>query len=819
MLKNYFKIAVRNLTKYKIYSAINIFGLAIGVACCILISLYVINEWSYDSFHAESDRIYRASVKEDYGEGDIYFNTTTPLVLKPTLEQHIPEIESATRRYLFNDLVKQDEYSESFSEPIQLVDPSFFSIFDFEFLKGDASSVFTSPNQVVLSEPAAKRYFDDEDPIQKSLLIKIGDKFQPFTVTGVIEEAPANSSIQYQILIPFEKGKDMFNPRAYQAWYNVAPETYVLLNKTADYKTVEAKFPAMMRQVLGDEEYENSNYTVALQPLTDIHLNVDMPMGIATVSNPVYSYVLAAIALLLLLIACINFMTISVSRSADRAKEVGIRKTIGALRRNLMYQFWGETLLMTVLALAVGIIFVELLLPLFNSLSGTHLSFTFNGDSMLLLIALTVSISLIAGVYPALILSGFEPIQILKGKLQIKGDKSLFHRSLVVFQFCLSIFLIASTLIIQKQLNYVRSVDLGYEKEQVLVIQTDATSAPGQGFSSLIDQATQKRDLLRSKIASLSSVKDISSSVYTPAQLGWISVDYRDPNDKKHEFNVNIVDEQYLKTMDISVTSGRHFSVDNTSDARRALIINEAMANEFNWENPVGKRLPGTFDDHEIIGVTENFNYESLHSEVKPLAITINPSIIFSGIDNLSFLNSPSPRITLKLASSDLPETINTIQTAWDEITGGQPFNYLFLDQAIDQQYRQEERLSKIVTAGSMLAIFIACLGLFGLASLSSSRRAKELGVRKVLGATSTSIVMLLNKEYTKLIVVAFFIAAPLSFYATHLWMQDFAYKTTVGITQFIIAGIVTTSIALLAVGYQSLKAALANPVDSLRSE
>ncbi|MDX1587014.1 MAG: ABC transporter permease, partial [Balneolaceae bacterium] len=426
MIHNYIKIAFRNLFKHKVYSVINIFGLAVGITCCLLITLYISNEWSFDKFHGKSDRIYRAWVHEDYGEGDIYFNTVTPMVLKPTLEENIPEVESVARRLQFADLVKPDEQSEAFSESLQLVDPSFFEIFDFEMLRGDPQTALSQPNQVVLSLEASKRYYGETDPMQQNLLIKMGSEFEAYTVSGIIENAPKNSSIRYQLLLPFEKGRQLFSEQAFTNWFSVSPETYVLLKSDVSPETVEQKFPSMMRQALGQEEYERSSYSVGLQPLTDIHLNTEMPVGIASVSDPTYSYILGAVALLILLIACVNFMTLSVSRSTSRAREVGIRKTVGAQRKHLMIQFWGEALLMTVMALGFGVILAELLLPYFNMLSGTSLSLDINGTLGYTFTVLAVFISLVAGIYPALILSGFRPVEVLKGKIQIKGDKSLF---------------------------------------------------------------------------------------------------------------------------------------------------------------------------------------------------------------------------------------------------------------------------------------------------------------------------------------------------------------------------------------------------------
>ncbi|MBO6623063.1 MAG: ABC transporter permease [Balneola sp.] len=801
------------------YSFINISGLALGVACCALILLYTTNEWSFDEFHSKSDRIYRAWTLEDYGEGDIYFNTVTPFVLKPTLEQSIPEVEQIARRYVFNDLVKRSESDESFSTSIQAVDPEFFSIFDFELLRGDSEQLFSGLNEVVLTPELANQYFENEDPLQKTLLIMMGGQFQAFTVTGIIEKAPSNSSIQYELLIPMEKAKTILNPNSLLNWYSVTPETYVLLNEQADLTSVQAKFPAMMEQALG-EDYNEGEYEVGLQPITDIHLNTEFPVGIASVSDPTYSYILGAIALLILIIACVNFMTLSISRSTSRAKEVGIRKTIGAERHHLMYQFWGEALLMSVFSVCLGALLSEFLLPYFNQLSGTQLSLQLSADSILLYSGLALFISLIAGIYPALVLSNFKPIEVLKGKLQIKGDKSLFRKGMVVFQFTISIFLIACTLMVNKQLDFLRSKDLGFQKEQVVILQTDLKLGPQMGFSQITQESVRKKELFESQISGNSSVLDLASSIYTPAQQGWIGVDFKDADQQTRRMNINFVDADYLNMMGIKVIEGRSFSDEITSDERRAIIVNQALVDDYGWDNAIGKKLPGSnFEDHEIIGVVENFNYQSLRTVVEPLAMSINPSLLLSGIANIGFFNSPSPRISLKISAENIPETIKNLEQTWSAVSPGTPFDFQFLDSSIDSQYRQEERLQKIAISGSTLAIIIACLGLFGLASLMISRRVKEIGIRKVLGASAASITLLVNKEFTILVLVSILLAIPMAWYAIGAWLDDFAYKADMGFWMYLLAGGIAISISWITISIQSIKAAQVNPVNSLKSE
>lgn len=826
MLRNYLKIAFRNLHRSPAHSFINIFGLAVGIACCILIMLFVGNEWSFDRFHTNSDRLYRAWVHEDYGDDEIYFNTVTPLVLAETIESHIPEVEATTRLFNFTNLVKRPVQETSLSQTVSMVDPAFSRMFDFALTGGDPGSVFDIPNSVVITQEIAGQYFGQHNPVQEMLSIRIGETFEDFIVTGIIETPPTNSSIQFDILIPFSNSQKIFSENAHTSWFNVSPETYVLLREHAKIQDVETKLASMMHAVLGErygEEYLQSDfvYTVGLQPIVDIRFDTGFPAGIAPVSNPVYSYILAAIALMVLLIACVNFMTLSISRYTSRIKEVGIRKTIGAQRRQLMYQFWGEALLMTIFALVSGVIISELMLPTFNMLSQTELTIAFTWDTLGFFAAITLVISLAVGLYPAVILSGFKPIEVFKGRMILSGERSLFRQIMVIFQFTLSIALIAGTLIIGKQLDFVRSKNLGYQKEHVLVVPTDLRAGPGNPLVKVLEDANRLRDRLSSELSGYAQIERISMSSYTPVQQGgWISADFREPDGRKREFHINIVDHGFVETYRIEVVQGRNFSPDIASDERRAILVNQALVNDYGWENPIGRRLPGAnFEDHEIIGVVKNFHFESLHMPVAPLVLTINPSIVFSGIDNVGFSGSSNPRISFRIASDNLPSTLSLIEHTWESSADGAPFGFTFVDQAVDAQYRQEERLSQIAGFGSTLAIIIACLGLFGLASLMMVRRTKEIGIRKVLGASVVGIVTQLSKDFLKLVLIGFIIATPIAWYAMNRWLEDFAYRIEITWWVFIIAGGLSLVIAFLTVSFHALRAATSNPVEALRYE
>lgn len=818
MLKNYLKIAVRNLSNDKLYSVINIFGLAVGIACCILIGLYVQNEWSFDQFHSKSDRIYRAWEKERRHDGSEALNSATPVPLGQALQDNIPEVEQTAYLYQTSNLVQTSNRADALNQQMIVTDASFFNIFDFKLLRGNPSKVFKNPQSVVITRETARRFFGSEEPMQKTLKIRLGSKFYNFTVTGIIAKAPSNSSLKYYMLLPKENLKHLLPQKQLHSWFNIFGTTYVLLQKDPDPSQLKSKLSSMVKSILGKDVYRQTQFTIGLQPLTDIHHNTDFPKGLATVSDPAYAYILGAIALLILLIACVNFMTLSISKSSSRAQEVGVRKTLGALRQHLMYQFWGEALLMTLLALGLGITFAEILLPFFNELSGTSLQFHYTSLSVAAMLGGVLLISLIAGIYPAFILSGYRPVQVLKGRLSLSADKSLFRKTMVVLQFALSIALIIGTLIVHKQLNYVQNKDLGYQKNKIVVINSELPAAVGE---QLIEQAFQRKRLLQNKLNSTTDVSDLAVSSYTPNQMaGWFRLGFRDDQDKERKIHGNIVDADFIPTLGIKVLKGRNFSNENPSDKQHAIIVNQALVDYFGWKHPIGQHLPGPkFRDHEVIGVVENFNYESLHTPVEPLAMAMSPKLLFSGVNNMSISNSPSPRYSLKISSSNLSATMSHIKQGWRQIAPGTPFEYTFVDQALDSQYRQEQRLSKIVTSGSVLAIVIACLGLFGLASLMIARRTKEIGVRKVLGASSSSIVLLVNKEFTKLVAVAFVIAVPIAWYAMQQWLQDFAYRIDIGAGIFLMAGLAALVIAWFTVSYQSVKATLINPVESLKSE
>lgn len=826
MFKNYLKIALRNLLRNKLYSFINIVGLAVGLSVCILILLYVQFEWSFDTFNTKSDRIYRAWINIITSDGQSHRGAITPLPLGQALKENIPGVEATTRLYAFQDLVKTQSDAEGHPGQFMMADPAFFKIFDFKLLQGDKSTVFSSPNSIVLTPEMARRFFGKKDPLQQTLSIKIGEQYRDFSVTGIVETPPANSSIQYQMLMPFSNGRYMF-PELRHSWFpKIYSTTYVLFQKGVQPNQMTGKLDDLVRQELGDQ-YRKGSYTIGFQPLTDIHLDTRYGEVIANVTNPAYAYILAVIALLVLVIACINFITLSVSQSTSRAKEIGIRKTIGAERRNLMFQLWGEALLITIFALALGVILSELFLPHFNQLTDTTLSLNFTWLKLLSITGMAFLVSLMVGVYPALVLSGLSPNEILRGKLKPlngTGRQDHFHKGMVIFQFTLSMALIIATFIVHSQMNYVRTTNLGYNKDELVVLPSGLSRLSGRGSSqsgSLVDKSRMRRRLLESKSQSIPGVRNISATIFTPVQLsGWYNIGFKDDQGQQQELHFNIIDMHFLSTMGIKLVKGRDFSESNISDQQNGIIVNEALVKHFGWKDPIGKRLPGPdFEDHQIIGVVQDFHYQSLYTPIEPLVLAMNPELILGGINRIILLTSPQPRYLIRLHSDNLPATMNQLKKVWSEVSPGTPFDYTFVDVVLDQQYRQSEHFSEIVTTGSILAIILACLGLFGLTSLMVVRRTKEIGIRKVVGASVTGVVILLSRDFLKLVGIGFLIAVPVAWYAMHRWLQNFAYRIHIGVGIFVLAGILAMVIALITVGWQAMRAARANPVEALRYE
>jgi putative ABC transport system permease protein len=817
MLKNYFKIAFRSIWRSKAHSAINIAGLSLGIACCVLIVLFVKDEWTFDAFHSKADRIYRAFVKENYGENQEFFNTVTPFPLGPTLKDNLAEIQYQVRINPFGTQVKSGEYQ--FSEQVTIAGEHFFDVFDFRILKGEKSKLLSGANNVVITERIAEKYFGKEDPINRVITIQISDKPEDFFVKAVVENPPINSSIRFSLLISDLNYPKLFSERVLtSSWFNVNPETYVLLKEGVDVNALVEKFPPIFRTAVGEEAYNESNYTVGIQPLTGIHLDTSFPTGIAPVSNPRYSYILSAVALLILFVACINFVTLSVGRSLKRAKEVGIRKVVGALRGQLITQFIGEAVLITVFSLVLGFFLALICLPLFNDLAAKELSLEFNGFIALVAMGLLVVIGLIAGSYPAFILSNFRPVIILKGSVQGLSSRQGLRKALVGVQLVLSVFLISSTLIMRNQLDYLQNKNLGFNREQLAVVQLIVPR--GGQLPERVLRGFEMVQQFKDQLSRLPDIAGVCGSSHDFANGNWTGVGYTDVNGTYRNFSMNVVEPDYFAVLQMEFAAGRNFDANSPADARRSVIVNEAFVKALQWDDALGKKIPGrNFGDHEVIGVVKDFNYASLYTRVEPLVLVMDPSIILQGIENININNSPIPKLLIRLKPGNMAVAIDQIKEIWNKLTGNQEFSFTFVDQAIASQYASDQNLGKIIRIATLLAILIGSLGLYGLASLAMQNRTKEIGIRKVLGATEQSLLMLLSKDYLYLVLVSLLVSIPFTWYFMSDWLSGFEYKVGIGVEVFLISGCVAMAITLLTIGWQAVKTSWTQPAETLKYE
>ncbi len=803
MYKNYFKVGFRYLTRHKGYTAINLMGLAVGIACCLLIMLFVKSEWSFDRFHTKSERLYRAWLEEHY-KGEVFTNTVTPIPLAPVLQAGIPEVQTTCRIAAFNTLVKYN--GQSFNDPVNMVDSNFFDLFDFPLAEGQTGKALAANNALIITKKAATKYFGTAPAIGKNLELQLGNDKVLFTVQGVAENIPYHSSIQFDLLIPFSNAHYLYSPNAMtRGWSNVSVESYVLLKNKESAAVAQAKIPSILDPIVADN-YKPGEYIVRLQPMRDIHLNNALPAGNVAPTDPKYAYILATIGLLILLIACINFVILSVGRSTTRAMEVGVRKVLGAYRKQLLQQYWMEALLLTFFAFVLGIGLALVFQKSFNQLANRQLALSFDAFTILFCLLLILVIGLLAGIYPALVLSKFKPIQVLKGKLA-SGGMGFFRKTMVVGQFVASIVMITGTIAVGKQLDYLRNKDLGYNKEHVVIIPTNKSRKEGTVLGE------------RFKLAMARDPEVINStiSLFSMTEPGWMNMGYTDDKTVFRQFRFNVIDADFVPAMGLTMAAGQNFSGTNSSDSNY-ILVNEALVREYGWKDPLGQRLPGKYTQR-VLGVVKDFNFESLHTTVKPLVMAIKPDSIFRQSSDVSMAFAAQPRISIRFRPGNLKQHMEQLQKTWKTVAGDQDFEFRFLDDALNAAYEQEQRLGNIVRYASFLSIFIACMGLFGLATLVVVRRTKEIGIRKVLGADIGRIVFLVAKDFVLLVLVASVIALPIAWWALHRWLEDFAYRTRIPVWIFGAAAVIALLIAICTVGVQAIRAARANPVKSLRME
>jgi putative ABC transport system permease protein len=797
MLSNFLKMTLRVMLRHKFYSLINILGLAIGIAICLLILLFIKDEISYDRYHSKSDRIYRTLIDFKGHDGSLI----TPMneyKFGDFVKTDFPELE-VVRLYPQNAIVEFEdiEYQEN---QIFFAEENLFEVFDFELMQGDAATALVEPFTLVLSESTAQKYFGNEDPIGKILRFNAQAEAK---VTGVIRDIPENSHFQADIFVSMITGKQVFSPMVLNNWGELSTYTYVLLPPGVDAGSVESRFPQFIEKNIGEGASENREIT--LQPMLDIHLHSHYYNEIEANSDIKYIYISSAICLFIILIACINYMNLATARSVKRTKEIGVRKTLGAQKQSLIGQFLSESVVLAGFSLLVAVGITALALPVFNGFVGKSLTLNpvYNWDIYLGLIGLTGLLGLLAGSYPSLYLSSIKAVQIFQERNLQDSSTAWLRKGLVVFQFAISIILIAATLVVFSQWDFLRNKDLGYKKDQLVLV-----PIPGSGnYSSLKTQLESNPNILSVGASNKQLTGALSSNLPFEAE------GFERDEDSHQSIKLVTVDYDFLSTLGVEFAQGRDFSREFVNDQNESYILNEAAVRMIGWDDAIGKRFM-TFDlinsdwserEGRVVGVVEDFNMESLYNAVAPVVYFISDT----------WLNW----MTIRLSGQHVPATIDFIRDAWLQYGSEPAFTYNFLDEQIDQLYRNEERFFQLFSAFTLLAIFIACLGIFGLSAFTAEQRTKEIGVRKVFGASVSSIITMLLREFTVLVGIGFLVAAPVAYWLMSGWLQDFTYRIPLGPVPFVLAGVLALVLAWITAGLQSAKAAFANPIRALRYE
>ena len=797
MFQNYFKVTFRSLKRHKAYSFINFAGLAVGMACCILILTYVHWELSYDRYHERSARIFRLAVNGDIN--DRAFNiacVNNPP--GPYLAREWPEVETAARIRPRNRCGITFEDKRFMEEGVMWADASLFEVFSFPLKTGAPETALKNPYTAVITAGMALKYFGEANPIGRVLRI---DDQADYTITAVMEDVPENSHFTFDLLLSNET-RYVVNKAQMTRWMgDFNNYTYLLLRPGVNPADLEARFPALVEKQMGRIlNAIGGKITYILQPLTSIHLHSRLEGEIAPVSDIAYVYIFSCVAVFILLLACINFMNLSTARSANRAREVGMRKVHGAVKSTLVRQFLGESMIYSFASLGLALLLVEAVMPLFRSFSARQLHIPYFELGWLIpaLLGLAFLVGLAAGSYPAFYLARFQPFHVLKSSFAAGRSRSRFRQILVTFQFAVSTILIIGTAVILSQVSYMKNKRLGFDEERVIVV--NVTN----------DRMQDSLDPVKQEMRMVPGVSNVAMSSHVPGWGGRHNVCLPEgfAADESVMMGIIGVDSDFLPALGIELAAGRNFSLEFPSDPDKSVLINETAARKFGWEEPVGKTIR-ELDDREIlktvVGVVEDYHFMSLHNTIEPMLIT-------NARDNYGAL-------IIKLGPGALARALESLQARWDSVMPGIPFDFYFLDQEFDSQFRAEESLSRIFAYFSLLAIFIACLGLFGMAAYTTEKRTKEIGIRKVLGASSGQLILLLNREFAVLVILANLAAWPLVYLLARRWLADFAYRTSLSLAMFLLCALAVFAIGILTVSYQSIRAAHADPVDSLKYE
>jgi putative ABC transport system permease protein len=799
MIKNYLKIAWRNLWNNKLFSFINIIGLAVGISCCVLIFLYVQSELSYDTYNEKADRIYRVTSLIFQDKKEDKFAPTSP-VTSQKIQDGFPEVEKIVRLNFAGRLLSYKDKTFYDTKTVY-ADSTLLDIFSFPLLEGNAKEALRAPYSIVLTEKIAKKYFGNEPAMGK--MIKMSDSI-PLMVTGIMKDIPLNSHISFDCVMSrstmFQLFKNVPNWKQDNElnWLNCDSYAYLLLKNRTDVNAFEQKVNKYLTKETAELKKSIGMWmNVRIQPLLDIHLRSKVEHEFRGTKNSdiSYVYIFSASAFLILLIACCNFINLSTARSLNRSKEIGLRKVIGANRFQLISQFLGESVIFTIMASLLSLLFVLLFKPLFNSFIETRLEF--NMSIVWLYMFIILSVGFLAGLYPALLMSSFSPIRSLKGKINHSIVDIIFRKGLVVFQFSIAVILIIVTTLILRQLDFIQNRNIGLNKEQVLTIELRGIGS--QKGEILVKELTRNPKILSTSLTNF-SFKGVPDITVLPE--GFTETEMQ-------ACPVISVDENFLKTMQIKLVEGRDFSKDFPTDINEAFMVNEAAVKAFRWKNPknaIGKKVDWAFGKSgKIIGVVKDFNFASMKENVKPMLIHIYKPWHGS--------------VIARLKTEDLPATMKAIEATFKSIGGDAPFKATFMEDDFNALYQSEKNMRTVLGTFTFLSILVACLGLFGLAAFTIKQRFREIGIRKVLGSSVTGIVQLLSRDFLKLVLISIVVAIPVGWYAMHKWLEDFAYKTDIGIWVFVVAGIMAILIAFVTVAAQAIKAAIANPVKSIRTE
>ncbi len=808
MITNFFKVAIRNITQHRTYIFINIAGLAIGIACSIIIILFVINELSYDRFNKKKDRIYRVYLNGKIGEAELN-SAFTAAPVAATLQEDIPEVENATRLEHWGEVVVKFDDKSFVEKDMIFVDSTFFDIFSLPLLQGNPREIFAGPHEVVLSESTARRFFGNEDPVGKT--IKVNTDTTYYTITGVVGDPPLNSHFGYSMIASIST-----NPRSSSGyWLSNYLNTYVLLTPGATAEKVEEKIPPILQKYLGPqlkqilgitvEEFEASGnrYGLYLQPLLDIHLDPAISHDLRPSNDKKYVYIFSIVALLVLLIASINYMNLSTARSAGRAREVGIRKVVGSSRSALVRQFLVESVLLSFISLVLAIVIIEITLPYFNNLVQLQLSIQYLKHWYIIpgLLLLSIIVGTLAGSYPAFFLSSFKPISVLTGKLKIKAGSGWLRSALVVLQFSISILIILGTIIIYRQIHYMINKDLGFEKNQLIVIRR---------AEALGDRQESFRQEIKKYPGIINCTYSTSVPGY-PNNFNGYNIEGKS-SDQTYLMQTNWVDEEYPVTYKLKLDSGRFFSKEYASDTA-AVIINEMAVKKFNLRKPLSTTFiePGLEPDEKVflhvIGVVKDFHFTSLQEEIQPYVLIKKPR------------NSTWGYITLRISPDNTQQTVNYIRNTWTSFTTNDPLQFFFMDEEFKSLYKEETRTSDITLGFAIFSIFIAALGLFGLTSYTTEQRTREIGLRKALGASGRNVIIMMLKEILLLISISTFVAWITAYFIMKNWLQDFYYRIDMSIISYVTAFVIALIIALITVSYRAYAASQINPAQALKYE